>query len=234
MVAASIRARLTGVKAGRQKRVRHDRNHGKDSLRCLFAASPAYAHCDGRDGPVVAAARQALDANDVKPALIWVARNDEGEIREAFRKARAVRGLDPAARTLADDYFYETLVRVHRAGEGAPYTGLKPAGGDPGPAIAAGDKALVDGSVEPVLELLTHQVREDIGARFREVQARKGFRRDDVAAGQEYVKAYVEYIHAVERVHAAAAAPAHGTAAEAEPARASTRTERAPGGGDAR
>jgi hypothetical protein len=92
-------------------------------------------HCDGLDGPVVSLARRALDAGNVNLVLPWVREQDEAEVREAFAHALAVRKLGGEAKDLADRHFFETLVRVHRAGEGAPYTGLKPAGRDLGPAI---------------------------------------------------------------------------------------------------
>jgi hypothetical protein len=87
------------------------------------------------DGPVVKAAQRALDTRNPAFALIWVQATDEPEIRTAFERTLAVRGLSPQAKQLADRFFFETLVRVHRAGEGAPFTGLKPAGRDLGPAI---------------------------------------------------------------------------------------------------
>lgn len=108
----------------------------------IFIAAPATAHCDGLDGPVVAAARKALASGDPNPVLIWVQPKDEADVRRAFMEAVAVRKLNGQARELADRYFFETLVRVHRAGEGAPYTGLKPAGRDLGPAIPLADKAV--------------------------------------------------------------------------------------------
>lgn len=181
----------------------------------MVIAMPASAHCDGVDGPVVKAARQALDTGDVNRALIWVQPGDEGEIRTAFRKTQAVRNLNATAKDFADTAFFETLVRVHRAGEGEPYTGLKPAGRDLGPALPAGDKALATGSVEPVVRLLTEGVHDGIEHRYKQVMARKNFRADDVAAGRKYVEAYVGYIHAVEKVHQAAASDAHGHAAPA-------------------
>jgi hypothetical protein len=185
------------------------------SLALLFAAGPASAHCDGEDGPVIKSAQQALDSGNVNRVLIWVQPADEAQIKDAFGKALEVRGLNPSARELADHYFFETLVRVHRAGEGAPYTGIKPAGRDLGPAVVAGDKALKTGSVEPLAELLTHAVQKSVGGQFKDVIAKRGFKADDVAAGQEYVKAYVGYIHSVERIYEAAAGPAHGDVAEA-------------------
>jgi hypothetical protein len=180
------------------------------SLALLFAASPASAHCDGEDGPVIKAAQQALDSGNVNRVLIWVQNSDEAQIKDSFRKTLEVRRLNPTAKELADHYFFETLVRVHRAGEGAPYTGIKPAGRDLGPAVPAGDRALETGAVEPVANLLAHAVHKSVEGQFNDVMAKKNFKADDVAAGQAYVKAYVEYIHSVERIYEAAASPAHG------------------------
>ena len=101
----------------------------------------AAAHCDTLDGPVVADARIALDQGDITPTLKWVRAADEQELRESFTKAQSVRKLNPEAKSLAETYFFETLVRIHRAGEGAPFTGLKPAG-TVEPVILKADQAL--------------------------------------------------------------------------------------------
>ena len=37
-----------------------------------------YAHCDGMDGPVVTAAKQALETGDVNLVLIWVSQKGQG------------------------------------------------------------------------------------------------------------------------------------------------------------
>lgn len=180
------------------------------SAALLFAAAPAFAHCDGVDGPVIKSAQQALDTGNVNSVLIWVQKDDEAQIKDAFRKTLDVRKLNSSARELADHYFFETVVRVHRAGEGAPYTGIKPAGRDLGPAVVAGDKALETGAVEPLAKLLTQAVHKSVGGQFKDAMAKKKFKADDVAAGQEYVKAYVGYIHTVERIYEATERPAHG------------------------
>ena len=91
---------------------------------------------------MVAAGKAALAKGEVTPVLMWVEKHNEGEIRAAFAKTLAVRAKGPEARDLADMYFFETLVRVHRQSEGEFYTGLKPAEVDPGAAVAAADKAL--------------------------------------------------------------------------------------------
>jgi hypothetical protein len=178
----------------------------------------AFAHCDGLDGPVVKAAQRALDTRDPALVLIWVQAEDEAEIRTAFEQALAVRALSPEAKTLADRFFFETLVRVHRAGEGAPFTGLKPAGRDLGPAIPAADKAIEGGSVDSLVILLTTAMQERLRDHFHEVVSTRGFQTGDIAAGRAYVKAYVEFIHYVERLYEASETAAHGHFEETTPA----------------
>jgi hypothetical protein len=184
----------------------------------LIAPARVLAHCDGLDGPVVKAAQRALDTRNPAFALIWVQAKDEPEIRTAFERTLAVRALSPQAKELADRFFFETLVRVHRAGEGAPFTGLKPAGRNLGPAIPAADKAIEEASVESVVKLLTAAMQEHLREHFNEVVSAKAFVPDDVTAGRAYVKAYVEFIHYVERVYEASTAVAQGHFDETKPA----------------
>jgi hypothetical protein len=175
-------------------------------LLSLILLAPALrAHCDGLDGPVVQAARKALEAGDVRQVLIWVEEADEREIRTAFDRALAVRKLGPEARELADRSFFETVVRVHRAGEGEPYTGLKPAGRDLGPAIPAADRAIETGSAAPLVKMLAEAAAHGVQERLRRALEAK---RDT----REFVTAYVELLHYVEGLHQAVHGPAHSTA----------------------
>lgn len=184
----------------------------------FLLASPASAHCDGLDGPVVAAARQALQSGDPNPVLIWVQPKDEAEVRHAFTEAVAVRKLGPQARDMADRYFFETLVRVHRAGEGAPYTGLKPAARDLGPAIPLADKAVASGSDAELAAFAAKDVEEGIHQKFADLQRKRNFRTENLAAGRDYVASYVTFVHYVEGLHQAVKAGAAGHYAEAQPA----------------
>jgi hypothetical protein len=186
------------------------------ALAVFFAPFRAQAHCDGLDGPVVKAAQKALAEGNVNLVLVWVQRADETEIKRVFDQTIAVRKLSPAARELADMYFFETLVRIHRTGEGAPYTGLKPAGRDLGPAIPAGDKALETGDLNPVVKLLSETMEHGLREHFAAAVAKRKSARNDVEAGREAVEAYVAYIHYVEGIYQAVSSAAHGHFAETE------------------
>jgi hypothetical protein len=187
---------------------------------CLLPAA-ALAHCDTMDGPVVADARRALGAGDVAPVLKWIGPGDEPEIREAFAHALAVRALGEEARGLADRFFFETLVRVHRAGEGAPFTGLRPAGAPVEPIVAAADRALSAGSDGELVEHLTHVVTENAQRRFAAASRARAHAEHDAEAGRRYVAAYVELTHWLERLEQAATTDAaHAAGREAAPAAA--------------
>ncbi len=167
----------------------------------LMGAPQAQAHCDTMDGPVAKAAAKALETGNPNFVLIWVQKRHEAEIKEALKRALPVRKLTGESKELADKYFTETCVRLHRDGEGEPYTGLRPAGTDVGPIIPAADKAIATGSLEGVGKLVIDKTRDGLALRFREVMDKKNFRPDDIAAGREYVKAYVTFLHYSEGVY---------------------------------
>ncbi len=167
----------------------------------------SFAHCDTMNGPVVKAAREALRTNNVNLVLIWVQKSDEEAIRTAFQKTVEVRGLSPLVRQMADAYFFETLVRIHRAGEGEPYTGLKDST-DVAKPIAAVERALKDGSVNVVLLMLNDAMASGVGEKFSLAMESKDYRIDDVAAGRIYVARYVALMHYVEALYDAAEHPA--------------------------
>jgi hypothetical protein len=167
----------------------------------FFLAGSALAHCDTTGGPVIHEAKAALEKGDVTPILKWVKQENEAEIKTAFAKAVVVRAKGPEAKALADQYFLETLVRLHRAGEGAPYSGIKDQPVEP--IVAMADKALAEGSVEDMTKEINGHIAAAIKQKFnRAVEAQKD-KDKSVEAGREFVEAYVTYMHYIEGIHTA-------------------------------
>jgi len=172
------------------------------STGCFFLfAGMARAHCDTSSGPVIPEAKAALESGDVTPLLKWVTAGHEAEIKAAFAKTIAVRGASPEVAELADHYFLETLVRVHRAGEGAPYTGISDEPVEP--IVAMADQALSDGSADEMIAALSAHMSEAVREKFARAAETKKHKDDSVADGRAYVEAYVTYMHYVEGLHAA-------------------------------
>lgn len=150
-------------------------------------------HCDSLDGPVVTAARQALEANNVDLVLPFVPEDGEDEVRTMFDRVQPARGLGEAAREVADHLFFETVVRVHRAGEGAPYTGLKPSGLDVGPVIPLAERAVETGSARAVAEYLTGVLNEELEHRLEKVRTLSAAKDRSVVDARAYVEAMLGF-----------------------------------------
>lgn len=160
-----------------------------------------FAHCDSMEGPVVKASQKALETGNLNYVLVWVRAEDEQEIKSMFDKVNKVRSLNDDAKELADMYFFETVVRVHRMGEGVGYTGLKPAGYTPEEGIEAADLAIENNSVDDILRHLDSSKNEEVKHYFADLQSKKNYKVDDLIAGREYVAAYVHFIHYIEELY---------------------------------
>jgi len=168
-------------------------------------------HCDSLDGPVVTPARRALDEGNVNLVLPYVPAWGEAEVVEAFNRVLPFHRTGGTIKEVADLHFFETVVRVHRAGEGAPYTGLKPAGLDEGPIIPVAERAIETGSADELVRALTDVVRDEVMKRFADVMRLKPHERGSVAQAREYVEAMLGLVvHSHKLYLAAKAAPHEG------------------------
>lgn len=174
-------------------------------------------HCDSLDGPVVTAARRALETGNVDLVLPFVPEHGEAEVRAMFEGTLHVRSLSEQARDVADRLFFETVVRVHRAGEGAPFTGLKPAGLPVGPVIPLAEQAVETGSADALVDFLMAMLREELTRRLEEVTALSGDRHRSVADGRRYVEAMLGFEVYSHHLFEAMQASAHGDAGDEHP-----------------
>ena len=175
----------------------------------VFGSQAAYSHCDSVDGPVAKAVEKALESGNVYPVLAYAPASAEAEIRASFAQSRKVRTLGPDARSLADQSFLETAIRLHRQGDGAPYTGVKPAGLDYGPAIPAAEHAIETGDLSKLSAVLMEAMDHALQERFAHVRqsqasAKEPRSADEVVAARERISAELEFITFAETIRQAA------------------------------
>ena len=179
----------------------------------LAIPRPAAAHCDSEKGPVATAAHQALESGNVKLVLPYVPAASEKELTAAFTQAREVRRAGGTAAQLADRYFIETAIRLHRAGEGAPYNGVTDEATPK--AILLADKAMATGSLDEVYKFLDQEMKNGIQEKYDAVvKARKeAAQLGTVEANRERVEAeliFEKYIYEIYLQASADAPPAEG------------------------
>jgi hypothetical protein len=151
-------------------------------------------HCDTRDGPVVKAEIKALETENLNYVLIWVPKESEKELKGIFEKTLRARKAGKDAKDVVDDWFFENTIRLHRAGEGAPYTGMKPAGLSEGPVVPRAEKAIETGDPKESIEFILKTVEDDLTHRFHHVMEKKKYDVNDVAAGREFIEAFIGWV----------------------------------------
>jgi hypothetical protein len=166
----------------------------------VFASTPASAHCDSYDGPVIKDAQKALETNNVNLVLKWVTEEQEKEIILLFNKTYSLKTADPDTYKLVEKHFFETLVRLHRETEGAPYTGLKPAGTTK-QIIQMTDEVIKVGNVDNFLLKLNKHIDKVVREKYQKVAELNKVKDDSTEQGRAYVEAYVDYTHTIEAIH---------------------------------
>lgn len=170
------------------------------SLFLIFGSLPASAHCDSYDGPTIKDAVKALETNNVDLVLKWITTEQEKEIITLFNKTYALKSGDKEVYAIVEKHFFETLVRLHRETEGAPYSGLKPAGTTK-KIIQLSDQALESNDIDELLEKLNNHIGKVIRKNYEKVAALDKVKNDSPEKGREYVNAYVDYTHTIEAIH---------------------------------
>ena len=167
----------------------------------LLSSQTTFAHCDSYDGPVIKDAFKALETNNVELVLKWVSQNQEGEIKALFENTYKLRNEDKEIYQIVEKHFLETLVRLHRETEGAPYTGLKPAG-SASPIIIMADMSIKTQSVDELALKFTAHIEKVVREKFGKVKELSMVKNESLEQGRAYVAAYVDYTHMLEEIHA--------------------------------
>ena len=165
----------------------------------LAFSMPANAHCDSYDGPVIQDALKALDKEEVTFAMKWIDKDHEAEITSLFNKTLRLKKEDAEVYSIVEKHFLETLVRLHREGEGALFTGLKPTGSTT-PMIRMADKSIEDKNVDKLLTNLHNHLQKVITEKYEKVMALSKVKDHSIAEGRAYVAAYVDYTHTLEAI----------------------------------
>lgn len=159
----------------------------------LLAPVTADAHCDTMDGPAVKDAIKAMDSGNVNYALKWVQPKYEAEVSRAFRMSMKVKDINADTKNLAEQYFFEILLRDHRAGEGVAFDGVKPHGWPVDERVKAADQSIALGNLEPLKGLVEPDKWPELQRRFQKVMSLKDFDVNRVEEGREYIEAYVQF-----------------------------------------
>ena len=163
----------------------------------LLSTQSAFAHCDSYDGPVIKDALKALEQQNVELVLKWVEPKYDEIITDKFNQTLKLKGNDEEINKILETHFLETLVRLHREGEGATFTGLKPVNSMT-PMVEMADNSLEKNDIDYVVNAVNSHLGEVLKERFAKTMELSKTKSNSVEQGRAYVEAYVEYTHTLE------------------------------------
>jgi hypothetical protein len=134
-----------------------------------------------------------MENNNVNYVLKWIQPEYEDEITDKFNLSMKIKDLSPEAKEIAEQYFFGELVRIHRAGEDAPFTGLKPYGTPADEIVLAADQSIEVGNLTPLEGLIEEERMPELEERFENVMGLMDYDVNNVEAGRKYIEAYVKF-----------------------------------------
>ncbi|MFW9973020.1 MAG: DUF6448 family protein, partial [Candidatus Odinarchaeota archaeon] len=139
------------------------------------------------------AAKEALSEKNINLILPWVPEEAEEELEKIFKKTLTIREKGKESAELADLWFFENAVRLHRIGEGKGFTGLKPAGLDWGPIVPRADKAIENKNPNEVIDFLKNTIEDKLKEKFQYIMALINYDKNDVKNARKYVHAILDF-----------------------------------------
>ncbi len=164
-------------------------------LAVMLMGIGVFANCDRELGPIVITAKKAIKSGDVSPLLKWTKPKYEQQIRTAFAQDQKVRTLSPEAKIVADNYFLNTAVRLHMAGEGQGFHGIKPGFGAK-PLIGA-NEALNNQDIDKLILKYEKDLAVQLRAKYDAVMSLDKTKDINLKDGRAWVVNYAHYLHYV-------------------------------------
>jgi hypothetical protein len=146
------------------------------------------------EGPVIKAARRALKTGNMNYVLVWVPEESEKKLKNLFEKTFCEQRAGKDGQNIAIGWYFETVSRLHCAGERALFTCMKNAGPDESTVILKAERAIETGDEKEIAEFVPKNYEDDFRHRFRDVMEKKNYAMNNVTAGRVYVAAFIDFI----------------------------------------
>jgi hypothetical protein len=149
---------------------------------------------DITNGPVLKAAKLALETGNVNYVLIWFPEESENKLKNLFEKTFCERRAGKDVHGVTIDWYFETLSRLHRDRDGALYTCMKPNGLDVSPVVPKAERAIETCNAEEIIEVVPKTMEGDLRQHFHYVMEKRNYDVNNIIAGRAYVAAFIDFI----------------------------------------
>jgi hypothetical protein len=147
---------------------------------------------DEMQGPVVKAAKMALETGNVNYILIWLPEESENTLKNLLEKTCCTRSSRMNMKNRAYDWYFEMVNRFFNIGR--PRDNLTIRGGlAEKPLDLKVDKAIESGNFEEIRDIIPVTHEADAKQRFLHVMNMRNYPVNNIAEGRAYVSAFFDF-----------------------------------------
>lgn len=149
-------------------------------------------------GPVVKAAKMALETGNVNYILIWLPEESENTLKNLLEKTCCKRSSRMNMQNQAYDWYFATVNRFFSTSRSYDYLKTQFGGLAEKPLVLKVDTAIESGNFEEIRDIIPITHEADAKQRFLHVMNMRNYPVNDIAAGRAYVSAFFDfnrYVH---------------------------------------
>jgi len=149
---------------------------------------------NSENGPVIIAAKKALETGNPNYVLIWVPEESENTLKNLLEKTFCERSTRKNIQNRGIDWYFESVNRLHFTCRWPHCPGMTSDGSDMKMIVSMVERAFETGNCEEICGVLPIAHTAEVKLRFHNVMNKRNYTVDDIAAGRAYVSAFIAFI----------------------------------------
>ena len=146
------------------------------------------------NGPVMRAAKMALETGNANYILIWVPEESENTLKNLIEKTCCERSSRKNIQNLAINWYFQTVSRLKYANGWPHCPGMKSERSDEKPIVLMVERAIETGNIEEIIGVIPCTHAGDVRQRFHHVMDKRNYNVDNIADGRAYVSSFIDLI----------------------------------------
>jgi hypothetical protein len=146
------------------------------------------------DGPVISAAKRALETGNAHYILIWIPEESENTVKNLLEKAYCERYTQKNAYNHIVDWYFETINHLHSVHYGPYNLTISTKAPEEKTIIFLVERTCESGNFEEITTVIQDTPSGEMRQRFNDVMKKRNYGVENIAAGRVYVSAFTDFI----------------------------------------
>lgn len=149
---------------------------------------------DSHNGPMMIAAKRALETGKAHHILIWIPEKSENTLKNLLEKVCCKRRIQADGHDRIVDWYFETISRFHSGYYGPHNLNISTKTPEEKSIIFLVESACESGNFEEITTVIRDTPTGEMRQRFDDVMKKRNYCEENIAAGRVYVSVFTYFI----------------------------------------